>query len=188
MVRIILSLVNFRKKHFSNARIALILHTAAYKQLVYQFPNFRWIVESTIDGPFSMDVEFLDLKIGHGANQRSIWPIDETIQSISAQNTLRCFSRILSESLHADVTIYTASGTLRAHKAILGGSSPVFQSMFHRNLIEKESSEVRMDDIAYDIEELKDACEESLMEDIKPDNILERLEEAWLYQLSKLKK
>ncbi|XP_010539642.1 PREDICTED: BTB/POZ domain-containing protein At1g21780 [Tarenaya hassleriana] len=40
----------------------------------------------------------------------------------------------------------------------------------------------------YDIVDLKEACEESLMEDINSGNVLERLQEAWLYQLEKLKK
>lgn len=40
----------------------------------------------------------------------------------------------------------------------------------------------------YDMADLKDACEESLLEDINLGNVLERLQEAWLYQLDKLKK
>ncbi|KAF9611263.1 hypothetical protein IFM89_028333 [Coptis chinensis] len=40
----------------------------------------------------------------------------------------------------------------------------------------------------YDIADLKDSCEESLVEDINSGNVLERLQEAWLYQLDKLKK
>nr|DAD39698.1 TPA_asm: hypothetical protein HUJ06_014021 [Nelumbo nucifera] len=40
----------------------------------------------------------------------------------------------------------------------------------------------------YDITDLKEACEESLLEDISSSNVLERLQEAWLYQLNKLKK
>lgn len=40
----------------------------------------------------------------------------------------------------------------------------------------------------YGIVDLKNACEESLLEDINSGNVLERLQEAWLYQLSKLKK
>ncbi|KAH6785777.1 hypothetical protein C2S51_038232 [Perilla frutescens var. frutescens] len=40
----------------------------------------------------------------------------------------------------------------------------------------------------YDMTDLKDACEESLLEDINLENVLERLQEAWLYQLNKLKK
>ncbi|KAJ6939264.1 BTB/POZ domain-containing protein [Populus alba x Populus x berolinensis] len=40
----------------------------------------------------------------------------------------------------------------------------------------------------YDIAALKDACEESLLEDINTMNVLERMQEAWLYQLNKLKK
>lgn len=143
------------------------------------------------------------------------------MQSVSIQGTLRCLSRMLDEGIHADVTINTADGNLRAHKAILSASSSVFQSMFHHNLKEKESSTIHIEDMSmescvallsylygtikqedfwkhrlallgaankYDIADLKDACEESLLEDINSGNVLERLQEAWLYQLNKLKK
>lgn len=128
---------------------------------------------------------------------------------------------MLVEAIHADVTINTADGTLKAHKAILSASSSVFQSMFHHDLKEKESSTIHIEDMStescvallsylygtikqedfwkhrlallgaankYDITDLKDACEESLLEDINSGNVLERLQEAWLYQLNKLKK
>ncbi|KAL3026377.1 hypothetical protein AAZX31_04G227600 [Glycine max] len=39
-----------------------------------------------------------------------------------------------------------------------------------------------------DIGSLKDICEESLLEDLSTRNVLEKLNEAWLYQLHKLKK
>lgn len=128
---------------------------------------------------------------------------------------------MLYEGIHADVTINTADGSLRAHKAILSATSPVFQSMFSHDLKEKESSIIHIVDMSlescmallsylygtikqedfwkhrlallgaankYDIADLKDACEESLLEDINSTNVLERLQDAWLYQLNKLKK
>lgn len=128
---------------------------------------------------------------------------------------------MLDEAIHADLTIITSDGTLRAHKAIMSASSPVFQSMFHHDLKEKESSTIHIEDMSlesctallrylygsikqedfrkhclallgaankYDIGGLKDLCEESLLEDINSDNVLEMLNEAWLYHLHKLKK
>lgn len=128
---------------------------------------------------------------------------------------------MLDEAIHADVSVNTSEGTLRAHKAILAASSPVFSSMFVHNLREKESSTIDIEDMSqesciallsylygtikqedfwkhrlallgaankYDIVNLKDSCEESLLEDINSGNVLERLQEAWLYQLNKLKK
>lgn len=128
---------------------------------------------------------------------------------------------MLDEAIHSDLTINTADGSLRAHKAVLSASSQVFQSMFRHNLKEKESSMIYIEDMSlescaallsylygtikqedfwkhrlallgaankYDIVDLKDACEESLLEDINSGNVLERLQEAWLYQLNKLKK
>lgn len=143
------------------------------------------------------------------------------MQLVASQSTLRCLSRMLEEAIHSDVTICTSDGTLRAHKAVLSASSPVFQSMFKHNLKEKESSTIHIEDMPlesckallsylygtikhedfwkhrltllgaankYGITDLKDACEESLLEDISTNNVLERLQEAWLYQLDKLKK
>lgn len=156
-----------------------------------------------------------------GGEASSIWPSDGLMKSVAAESTLRCLSRMLEEAIHSDVTINTADGTLRAHKAILSASSPVFQSMFRHNLKEKESSLIYIEDMSlescatllsylygtikeedfwkhrlallgaankYDIADLKDACEESLLEDINSANVLERLQEAWLYQLDRLKK
>lgn len=156
-----------------------------------------------------------------GGEASSIWPSDGLLQSVAAESTLLCLSRMLEEAIHSDVTINTADGTLRAHKAILSASSPVFQSMFRHNLKEKESSLIYIEDMSlescttllsylygtikqedfwkhrlallgaankYDIAGLKDACEESLLEDINSANVLERLQEAWLYQLDRLKK
>lgn len=128
---------------------------------------------------------------------------------------------MLNESIHADVTINTADGMVRAHKAILSASSPVFHSMFLHPLKEKESSTIDIEDMSvdscmallnylygtitdedfwkhrvtllgaankYDIIDLKISCEESLTKDINSENVLDRLQEAWLYQLDNLKK
>ncbi|OVA07281.1 BTB/POZ-like [Macleaya cordata] len=194
-----------------------------HERLFRTSEDFGWPVDSTFQGRMIIDVEFLDLKICpfNGGEPSSIWPSDGTMQSLATQSTLRCISRMLNEAIHADVTINTSDGTLRAHKAILSASSPVFQSMFLHNLKEKESSMVVIEDMSlescmallsylygtikqedfwkhrlsllgaankYDITDLKDTCEESLLEDINSGNVLERLQEAWLYQLNKLKK
>ncbi|KAL7246257.1 hypothetical protein ACSBR2_001391 [Camellia fascicularis] len=194
-----------------------------HERLLRTSDDFVWPVDSTFLGRFIIDVEFLDLKLCsmNGGEASSIWPSDGRTQSLSTQSSLQCLSRMLNEAIHADVTINTAEGTLRAHKAILAASSPVFQSMFLHNLKEKKSSTIDIDDMTqescmallsylygtikqedfwkhrlallgaankYDIENLKDSCEESLLEDINSGNVLERLQEAWLYQLDKLKK
>lgn len=156
-----------------------------------------------------------------GEEASSIWPSDAMLRSSATDSILRCLSRMLHESIDADVTINTCDGTLKAHKAILSASSPVFHSMFLHNLQEKESSTIIIQDMSlesctallsylygtikqeefwrhrlpllgaankYGIGNLKDLCEESLLEDINSGNVLERLQEAWLYQLDKLKK
>ncbi|KAL4183519.1 hypothetical protein AMTRI_Chr11g98650 [Amborella trichopoda] len=156
-----------------------------------------------------------------GGSACSIWPNDGAIQSNSSKSTLRCLSRMLDEAIHTDITINTSNGTVRAHKAILSASSPVFASMFLHDLKEKESSTINIEDMSvesctvllsylyggirhedfwkhrlallnaadkYDMGDLKELCEESLLEDIDSSNVLERLREAWLYQLVKLKK
>lgn len=193
------------------------------ERLLRTCEDFVWYVDCTIHGRFIVDVEFLELKIYplNGGDTSSVWPSDGMMQSVSAQSTLRCLARMLDEGILADTVIHTAGGTLKAHKAVLSASSPVFQSMFHHDLKEKESSTIYIEDMSvescmallsylygtikqedfwkhrlallgaankYDIADLKDACEESLLEDINSGNVLERLQEAWLYQLSKLKK
>lgn len=185
--------------------------------------DFVWPVESIYHGRFVIDVEFLDLKISslNGGEPSSIWPSEGVMQPLSSKSSLGCLRRMLEEGIHADVTIVTADGSLKAHKAVLSASSPVFLSMFMHDLKEKESSTIEIQDMSlescsallsyiygsikqedfwkhrlallgaankYDIADLKESCEESLLEDINYSNVLERLHEAWLYQLEKLKK
>lgn len=193
------------------------------ERLIRTSDDFVWPVDSTIHGRLIVDVEFLDLKVCslNGGEPVSIWPSEGTMLSVATENSLNCLSRMLNEGIHSDVTINTADGTLRAHKAVLAASSSVFRSMFLHNLKEKESSTIDIEDMSlesskallsylygtikeedfwkhrlallgaankYDITHLKDSCEESLLEDINTENVLERLQEAWLYQLNRLKK
>ncbi|KAF3633181.1 BTB/POZ domain-containing protein [Capsicum annuum] len=194
-----------------------------YERLLRTSDDFVWPIDSCLQGRFIIDVEFLDLKIytPNGGEGKSIWPNDMILQSLATQSTLRCLSRMLDESIHADVTVNTADGSVKAHRAILSASSPVFHSMFLHDLREKESSMIDIEDMStesctallsylygtikqedfwkhrlallgaankYVIVDLKNACEESLLEDINSGNVLERLQEAWLYQLNKLKR
>lgn len=127
---------------------------------------------------------------------------------------------MLSESIHTDIQINTADGSIAAHRAVLAARSPVFRSMFSHDLKEKEMSIVDISDMSgeacqaflnyiygniqngeflthrlallraadkYDITDLKEACHESLLQDIDTKNVLERLQNASLYQLPKLK-
>ncbi|XP_019196592.1 PREDICTED: BTB/POZ domain-containing protein At1g21780 [Ipomoea nil] len=198
------------------------LVSQVYERVLRSSDDFVWPIDSNLQGYFVIDVEFHDLKISQKNGEgTSIWPSDSTMQSLATQTTLRCLSRLLLESIHADVTINTADGSLQAHKAILSASSPVFHSMFLHDLREKESSTIDIEDMStdscmallgyiygtikqedfwkhrlallaaankYDMSDLKDYCEESLLEDINTGNVLERLQEAWIYQLHKLKK
>ncbi|KAJ1382538.1 SKP1/BTB/POZ domain superfamily [Sesbania bispinosa] len=209
----------------SNAGSSRKFHISpVHEKLIRTHDDFVWPVDTTFVGRFIIDVEFLDLKKCplNGGEASSIWPSDGNSQSIAAQSSsLRCLSRMLDEGIHADLTIITSYGTLRAHKAVLSASSPVFQSMFHHNLKEKESSTIHIEDMSlescmallsylygtikqedfwkhrlallqaankYDIAGLKDFCEESLLEDLNSGNVLDMLNEAWFYQLHKLKK
>ncbi|KAH1255839.1 BTB/POZ domain-containing protein [Glycine max] len=121
--------------------IDLGLQNYVQEKLLRTHDDFVWPVDTTFVGRLIIDVEFLDLKIcpPNGGETSSVWPSDGNSQSIAFQNsTLRCLSRMLDEAIHADLTIMTADGsTLRAHKAVLSASSPVFQSMYHLNLKEK---------------------------------------------------
>ncbi|KAI4389766.1 hypothetical protein MLD38_001955 [Melastoma candidum] len=200
-----------------------IFTSPVQEKLLRTCDDFGWYVDYGFHGRFVIDVEFLDLKICplNGGEALPVWPGNGSMQTVASQSTLRCLTRMLEEAIHSDVTITTSDGTLRAHKAILAASSPVFQGMFRHDLREKESSTICIEDMSlescmallsylygtiqqedfwkhrlallgaankYGIADLKDACEESLMEDISSSNVLERLQEAWLYQLNKLKK
>jgi speckle-type POZ protein len=150
-----------------------------------------------------------------------VWPNEGMVQKIASKSALGCLSHMLADSIHADVTINTTDGVLKAHKAVLAACSPVFKSMFVHDLREKESSTVDIGDMCvescsallgfvygtieqgqfwkhrlpllaaadkYGIGDIKDCCEESLLEDIGSGNVLERLHVAWLYRLERLKK
>ncbi|KAJ4772498.1 BTB/POZ domain-containing protein [Rhynchospora pubera] len=185
--------------------------------------DFVWQVDSMFHGRFTVDVEFLDLKIASiiGGEPSPIWPDEGMLQSLASRSSLCCLSRMLSESIHTDVMIHTSDGNLLAHKAVLSATSPVFASMFLHDLRENQSSTIDINDMSlgscsallgyiygdinqddfwkhrvallaaadkYDITDLKNCCEESLVEDIGLENVLERLQEAWLYRLARLKK
>ncbi|KAF8668289.1 hypothetical protein HU200_052344 [Digitaria exilis] len=186
--------------------------------------DFLWQVDVMSHGRFTIDVEFLDLRIATNnatESSSSIWPNEGMVQRIASKSSLGCLSRMLTESIHTDVIINTTDGVLKAHKAILAGCSPVFESMFVHDLKEKESSTIIINDMClescsallgfiygtieqeqfwklrlsllaaankYGIGDIKDCCEESLLEDINSSNVLERLHVAWLYQLERLKK
>ncbi|KAL9315662.1 hypothetical protein ACSQ67_016663 [Phaseolus vulgaris] len=197
--------------------------SGVHERVLRTSDDFVWPVDTAFLGRFVVDVEFLDLKAcpGNGGVTRSIWPSDGKLQTVAAQSTLRCLSRMLDESIHADLTIITADGTLKAHKAVLSASSTVFHGLYLQNGDEEDTSTIHMEDMSeescksllsylygtikqedfwnhrlpllaaankYEIGDLKDACEESLLEDLNSGNVLERLKDAWLYQLQNLKK
>ncbi|XP_043688358.1 BTB/POZ domain-containing protein At1g55760-like [Telopea speciosissima] len=183
--------------------------------------DFVWTIETPLTGKFIIDVEFLDLKIASpiGGEPCSIWA-QGFIQKQSNAAGLASLGRMLSESIHTDITIYASDGSIGAHRAVLATRSPVFCSMFSHDLKEKELSTINISDMSieacqaflnyiygniqhdeflihrlallraadkYDISDLKEACHESLLEDIDTKNVLERLQNASLYQLPKLK-
>lgn len=154
-----------------------------------------------------------------GGESRSIWSEGLT-QNNTKLTVLASLGRMLSESIHTDITICASNGSIGAHRAVLAARSPVFHSMFSHDLKEKEMSAINISDMPieacqaflnyiysniqyddflthrldllraadkYDISDLKDACQESLLEDIDTKNVLERLQSASMYRLPKLK-
>lgn len=200
-----------------------LLHPDVSDKLVKSNEDFVWTIENSLTGKFIIDVEFLDLKIAsssEGTSDCSIW--NETFTHKPPNKTaLATLGRMLSESIHTDITIHASDGkTIEAHRAVLASRSPVFCSMFSHNLREKELSSVNISDMSieacqallsymygnikneeflthrlallraadkYDVSDLKEACHDSLVEDIDSKNVLERLQNASLYQLPKLK-
>ncbi|KAH9309453.1 hypothetical protein KI387_037364, partial [Taxus chinensis] len=194
-----------------------------HDRLLRSSEDYVWAIETTFFGRFMIDVEFLDLKVApvNGGEPSSIWPNEGSMQNQAIKGALACLSRMLDEGLHTDVTINTANGTVRGHRAILAERSPVFERMFMEEFKGKESSTIHIEDISveacmallsylyggikyedfrehriallrasekFEIRDLKEACEESFLEDIDSKNVLERLQVAWLYELIRLKK
>lgn len=62
----------------------------------------------------------------------------------------------------------------------------VYGNIHHEDFLIHRLSLLRAAD-KYDVSDLKEACQESLLEDIDANNVLERLQNASLYQLPKLK-
>ncbi|CAM8888423.1 unnamed protein product [Rhodiola kirilowii] len=184
--------------------------------------DFVWQVDTPLTGKFIIEVEFTDLKSSspNCGEPYSIWTEKFTLRESSSPTAVNGFGRMLSESIHTDITINTSDGSIQAHRAVLSIRSPVFCRMFSHNLKEKEQSTLNISDISldacksllnyiyghiqheefvthrlallyaaekYDISDLKDACQESLIEDIDATNVLERLQVSFLYQLPKLK-
>ncbi|KAJ8754977.1 hypothetical protein K2173_015489 [Erythroxylum novogranatense] len=159
--------------------------------------DFIWALEVPFTGKIIIDVEFLDLKTTSPdtcGEPCSIW-VQGVDGSRSNATAISCL----------------------AHRAILTSRSPVFCSMFAHGLKEKELSIINITDMSieacdaflnytygniqhekflnhrlalsdkYDITDLKEACHNSLLEDIDTANVLKRLQIASLYQLPKLK-
>ncbi|CAG0905770.1 unnamed protein product, partial [Cyprideis torosa] len=63
--------------------------------------------------------------------------------------------KLFTSGLHSDVTLLVEDRKFAVHKAILAAQSPVFASMFQHEMVEKQTGEVRINDISADvIEEL----------------------------------
>lgn len=91
------------------------------------------------------------------------------------------FSHDLKEKEFSTIDICDMS--IEACKALLGyiyGSIRTEEFLTHRLALLRAAEK-------YDILDLKEACHDSLMEDIDTTNVLERLQNATLYQLPKLK-
>eukprot|EP01018_Ginkgo_biloba_P009668 Gb_11912 [translate_table: standard] len=78
----------------------------------------------------------------------SIWSTQGTVHSQAQQCALNSLTCMLSNGLHADVTINTAKGRIGAHRAILAARSPVFKKMFGHGSNEEESSTIDMEEMS----------------------------------------
>ncbi|GKB92516.1 BTB/POZ domain-containing protein [Tanacetum coccineum] len=97
--------------------------------------------------------------------------------------------------IHTDITILAFDGSIGAHREVLASRSPVFDCMFIHNFKEKDFSSISIPDILYlikaadkyDVIDMKDVCHESLIDDIDSENVLERLQTAFMYRILRLK-
>ncbi|KAF2323870.1 hypothetical protein GH714_002754 [Hevea brasiliensis] len=158
--------------------------------------DFVWQIEVPLTGKFIIEVEFLDLKIASpdGGEPCSIWA-EGSAKRQSNATALATLGRMLTESIHTDITINASDGSIGAHRAVLAARSPVFRSMFAHDLKEKELSTINISDMSLKLARLFSITfmeafnmkNSSLLEDIDTKNVLERLQSASLYQLPKLK-
>ncbi|XP_042440703.1 BTB/POZ domain-containing protein At1g21780-like [Zingiber officinale] len=114
-------------------------------RLLQTSEDFVWPVDYIFQGRFTIDVEFLSL---NGGDPYPLWCTEGLLKSVSSKTSLQCLSPMLQDGIHADVTIKTSNGFLKAHKAILASSSPLFESMFLHDLREKESSTIEIEDMS----------------------------------------
>ncbi|GKB78889.1 BTB/POZ domain-containing protein-like protein [Tanacetum coccineum] len=91
------------------------------------------------------------------------------------------FSHDLKEKEMSAINIFDM--IIEACQAFL---SYIYTNIEHQDFIKHRLDLLRVAD-KYDVLDLKDACEESLMEDIATKNVLERLQSASMYRLPKLK-
>ncbi|KAL3678036.1 hypothetical protein R1sor_020992 [Riccia sorocarpa] len=94
----------------------------------------------------------------------------------------RMFQHDLKEKLSSSIHIQDMSEeACRSLLAYLYGTITYEDFQKHRVALMRASDK-------YDIQDLKEACEDSLLEDISIKNVLQRLQDAWLYQLQRLKR
>ncbi|GKV37415.1 hypothetical protein SLEP1_g45446 [Rubroshorea leprosula] len=102
---------------------------------------------------------------------------------LAARSPVFCsmFSHDLKEKEHSTINICDMS--IEAVQAFL---SYIYGNIQHEEFLTHRLALLRAAD-KYDVSDLKEACHESLLEDIDAKNVLERLQNASLYQLPKLK-
>nr|XP_043625398.1 BTB/POZ domain-containing protein At1g55760-like [Erigeron canadensis] len=106
---------------------------------------FFWALTTPLTRKFIIEVNFVDIKTAspEDAIPRSVWS-EELIEN----PTTCALSRMLSENLHTDITIWASDGSVQAHRAVLATRSPVFDKMFTHNLKEKDSFSIDIPDIS----------------------------------------
>ncbi|CAH1428794.1 unnamed protein product [Lactuca virosa] len=156
-----------------------LVHPEVRDKPLHSGEDFIWALEVPLTGKFIIDVEFLDLKTASpdgGEEVFSIWVASEGFPHPQKQNTRAVSSvslgRMLSESIHTDIIIRASDGSI--------GPTGRFLQPVHRLHLLRAADK-------YDVSDLKDACQESLLQDIHANNVLDRLQSASLYRLPMLK-
>ncbi|XP_010252868.1 PREDICTED: BTB/POZ domain-containing protein At1g55760-like [Nelumbo nucifera] len=126
-----------------------LIHPGITNKQLKNNDDFIWVIETPLTGKFIINVEFLDLKISspNDSEPCSIWA-EGYSQRQSSSTALSCLSRMLSESIHTNITINASNGSIGAHRAVLATRSPVFWSMFSRDLKEKDLSTINITDMS----------------------------------------
>ncbi|KAL6655372.1 hypothetical protein ACP70R_006198 [Stipagrostis hirtigluma subsp. patula] len=136
--------VNDKRTLVSRPRVEIPLDQGQNRQCIRDLSGF-------VNGRFSIGIKFIDIKNRKVAGPPiSLWPCSQCSSMLQA-DAQSGVAAMLNDGILADITVNAVGGSIRAHRAVLAASSPVFMAMFTHDLSEKEQSTVDISDMSLDV-------------------------------------